>query len=310
MDAMNDRDGGLEYSALFRAVTDGAFVGATALQTLQHFDDLQKAVDDAMTARRIVDADILRNIRKRRGEFVMDCVPQALNFVREVQNFGIEFERAITTVTQRLQVPNSSDWAGPFRNLGRDVEAIVRQAQTLLDALGALHRSLEDDSGALASAMKPDSNPDFKTKALAAIVGGGLVAAIAVGIALALATGGATYIVAAGVFKVAAGKAALGAAGVGACAGLLGGGAVGWYCKSVNDAKAKLFSIQQQIQYAMSDLADLIGKWKEIKASVQRVERKLGYEVTREDILGDLRQLKQKWHDDVITPAQRLSIQE
>ena len=60
-------------------------------------------------------------------------------------------------------------------------------------------------------------------------------------------------------------------------AGLLGAEAVACYFRSVNDAKVKLLAIQQQIQDAMSHLADLIGKWKEIKASVQRVERKLGY---------------------------------
>ena len=307
---MGDREDALEFSALLSVVTDSAFVGATALQTSQQFDDLQKAVDAALRGKQIIDVDILTNIRRRRDEFVMECMPQASTFVREVQSFGIEFERAITVTTQSLQVPNSSDWKVPFRNLGRDVGAIVVRAQDLQMALKALRRRLKGDGGALANAIKPDPNPDFKKRALAAIVGGGLVAAIAVGIALALATGGTTYIVAAGVFKVAAGKAALGAAGVGACAGLLGGGAVGWYCKSVNDAKAKLLDIQNQIDVVISAVADLIGKWRAIKNDIERIEEKLGYDVYREGILGDLQCLRQKWHDDVIIPAQRLSIQD
>lgn len=303
-------DEGLNYRALFDAVTDSAYAGATALETSQHFEDLLKAVDGAIEGQRIIDPDILARIRKRRDEYVMDCLPQALTFLRDVQNFGIEFDRVITDVTQRLQDPNSTDWGAPLRNLGRDVDTITRQAQTLHDALRALHGRLEGDENALASAMKPDPNPDLKRKLLAGIVGAGLAAAIAVGIGLALATGGATYIVASGVFGVAAGKAVVGAAGAGICAGLVGGGAIAWYCKSVKDAKAKLMEIQRQIRYVMSDVADLIGKWKEINASIQRVERRLGYEVGRDDILFQLRQLKEKWHNEVIVPAQRLAVQE
>lgn len=303
-------DDGLNYRTLLGAVTDSAYAGATALQTSQHFEDLQKAVHGAIEGRRIIDADILAKIRKRRDEYVMECLPQTLTFLRDVQSFSIEFDRVITVVTQRLQDPNSTDWGAPLRNLGRDVDTITRQAQTLHDALRALYRRLEGDENALTSAMKPDPNPDFKGKLLAGIVGAGLVAAIAVGIGLALVTGGATYIVASGVFGVAAGKAVVGAAGAGMCAGLGGGGAIAWYCKSVKDAKAKLMEIQRQIRYVMSDVADLIGKWKEIKASIQRVERRLGYEVGRDDILFQLRQLKEKWHNEVIVPAQRLAVQE
>ena len=298
-------DEGLNYRALFGAVTDSAYAGVTALQTKQDFEDLQKAVDGAIEGRRIIDPDILARIGKRRDKYVTDCLPQALTFLRDVQNFGIEFDRVITD-----QDPNPTDWGAPLRNLGRDVDTIIGQAQTLHDALRALHGGLEGDENALASAMKPDPNPDLKRKLLADIVGAGLVAAIAVGIGLTLATGGATYIVASGVFGVAAGKAVVGAAGAGMCAGLVGGGAIAWYCKSVKDAKAKLMEIQRQIRYVMSDVADLIGKWKEINASIQRVERRLGYEVGRDDILFQLRQLKEKWHNEVIVPAQRLAVQE
>ena len=319
MDASGSCDGTIKSSELQDLFTKSAVAGATALETKQQFEDLIKAVDDALKGRRIIDADILRNIRKRRDEFAMDCLPQALAFLREVQSFGIQFDEEIADITQSLQDPNSTDWKVSFQNLGRDVNTIAEEAQSLCNALKALRGRMEDDEKALAGATKRDPNPDFKKEVQDLIVHGGLVAAIAVGVALALATGGATYLVAAGAFKVAsgtalAGKAVVlalgGAAVVGGVAGAAGGVAVGYYIKSVKDAEAKLRSIEGQIQSLMSSLADIIGQWNFMKKSIEVVERKLGREVNRRRILDELERLKKKWHDDVITPALRLSFQE
>ena len=305
MDA-SGRDGRIDFSHLSGLFTESAAAGATALETKQQLDDLVKAVDDALKGRRI-DADILHSIRKRRDEFAMECLPQALSFLREVQDFGIQFDDTIAAITQSLQDPNSREWEVSFRNLGRDVDTIAEAAQTLHDALKALRGSLGGDEKALADAMKPDPNPDFKKKVRDLIVRGGMVAIIVVGIALAVATSGTTFLVAGGAFT----KSAVAVAGgAGVCAGLLGGGAVAWYIQSVKDAEAKLHSIKYQIQSAMSSLADLIGKWKLMKISIKRVERRLGHEVNRGSVLAELQKLKQKWHDEVITPALRLSIQE
>ena len=309
MDA-SGRDGRIDFSHLSGLFTESAAAGATALETKQQLDDLVKAVDDALKGRRIIDADILGSIRKRRDEFAMECLPQALSFLREVQGFGIQFDNTIAAITQSLQDPNSSEWEVSFRNLGRDVDTIAKAAQTLHDALQALRGRLEGDEKSLTGAMKPDPNPDFKKEVQDLIVRGGMVAIIAVGIALAVATGSATFIVADGAFKFATGSAVAVAGGAGVCAGLLGGGAVGWYIASVKDAEAKLCSIKYQIQSAVSSLADLIGQWKLMKKSIQGVERKLGREVNRGSVLAELQQLKQRWHDHVITPALRLSIQE
>lgn len=301
--------GELENSAVVDTLTESALTGATACQTLQHFDSLQKAVDDATKARRIIDADILREIRKRRDEFVVECLPQALNFVREVQSFGIHFERVLAAITQSLRDPNSTNWRASFTNLGKDIDAIIEQAKTLDDALKYLYGRLDSDEKALDTAMTrtlhPGPNADLKKKVLAAVVGAGIVGAIIVGIALAVITGGATYVLAHGVFQVGTVKA-LGLASVAASPVLIGTGAVVYYIGSVKDAMEKLRYIQQRLQAEMSDLANVRSKWIQIKLSVQRVERKLEYEMDRESILGDLEQLKNDWHDNVVVPAQRL----
>ena len=125
---------------LLKALKDSASV-ASAQAVLEKFDLLYHFTViyvDESKERKIRADDLLRRVRQGRNEFVTSFWPEALTFLKDVRDFSLsDLPRAIDAVSQKLQNPQSvpSDWERHLRNLGRDVDAIIGDAEALQGTL-------------------------------------------------------------------------------------------------------------------------------------------------------------------------------
>ena len=128
---------------LFKALTISASI-ASAQAVLATFDSLYYLtviyVDESQERKLRAD-ELLRHLRERRNDLVASFWPEALAFLKDIQEFSLsDLPRAIDAITQNLHDPQSvpGDWESHLRNLGKDIDAITEEAKALHEALVGL----------------------------------------------------------------------------------------------------------------------------------------------------------------------------